>query len=135
MAPMPEPVRIMLGNRATSEPVRAIAREQEGVVTRAALLATGVSSAAIGRALAGGRLYRLLHGVYSVTDPDLLSEDAHLVAALLAAGDGAMLGCATAAWRWQLIPAPPVAIELIAPRPRKVEGVTVLLSRLRAPAT
>lgn len=75
--------------------------------------------------------HRLYPGVYSLAAPELLAENAQLVAALLAAGDGAALGLGTAAWRWELIPAPPVRIELTVPRPRAVAGV--LLFELARP--
>ena len=50
--------------------------------------------------------------------PELLTEEGHLVAALLAAGDGALLSHGTAAWRWRIIPAPPSVIALAVPRTR-----------------
>ena len=60
-----------------------------------------------------GRLHRLYPGVYSLPAPELLTQDAHLTAALLAAGPRAILARGSAAWRWQLIPAPPPTIELL----------------------
>ena len=83
------------------------------MVSRAQLLAAGVRHSAVDRALRAGRLHRLHPGIYSLPAPELLTEDAHLTAALLAAGDGAILARGTAAWRWQLIPAPPLTIELL----------------------
>jgi very-short-patch-repair endonuclease len=67
------------------------------------------------------------------TAPELAGEDALLIAALLAAGDGAVLSHGTAAWRWHIIPAPPTAIE-IAVRQRRTAppGLTLYESRLRA---
>ena len=44
---------------------------------------------AIDRALRAGRLHRVHRGVYAAVAPELLTEEGHLVAALLAAGDGA----------------------------------------------
>jgi hypothetical protein len=64
-------------------------------VTGAQLLAAGVRESAIERALRAGRLHRLHRGVYSIPAPELLTESAHLTAALLAAGKGAMLACGT----------------------------------------
>ena len=61
------------------------------VVTRAELLAAGVSRSAIGRALRAGKLHHVHRGVYATVAPELLTEDGHLLAALLAAGDGALL--------------------------------------------
>jgi very-short-patch-repair endonuclease len=102
-------------------------------VTRAELLRAGVSSSAIGRALASGDLYRLYPCVYSVVPLELLSEDGALQAAVIAAGAGATLSHGTAAWRWKLIPAPPIAVELTVPRCRKsAQGLTLFESdRLR----
>jgi very-short-patch-repair endonuclease len=130
--PVVELPRIALGNRKQSGAVRAIARDQEGIVARAQLLTASVSNAAIHRALRSGRLHLIHKGVYSTQAPELASEDALLIAALLAAGDGAVLSHGTAAWRWQLIPAPPTSIELAVPRDRTPPpGLVLHESRLR----
>ena len=73
-------------------------------------------------------------GVYSAVAPELLTEDGHLIAALLAAGDGALLSHGTAAWRWRIIPAPPSVMQLAVPQPRTARaGVELHQSgRLRA---
>ena len=103
-------------------------------MTRAQLLAAGVSRSAIDRAVRAGRLHRVHRGVYAAVAPELLTEEGHLVAALLAAGEGALLSHGTAAWRWRIIPAPPSVIELAVPRDHaQIEGLTVFVSRnLRA---
>ena len=85
-------------------------------MARGQLLASGVSRWAIDRAIRAGRLHRLHPGVHSLPAPELLTPDAYLTAALLAAGHGAILARATAAWRWQLIPAPPLTIEVLTRR-------------------
>ena len=85
-------------------------------MTRAQLLAAGVSHSAIGRAVRVGRLRRVHRGVYAAVAAELLTEDGHLLAALLAVGEGALLSHGTAAWRWRIIPAPPSVIELALPR-------------------
>jgi very-short-patch-repair endonuclease len=114
------------GNRTRSQAVRAFARDQDGVVGRAQLLAAGVSRSAIGRALCAGGMHRIYRGVYSVMAPELLTEDGRTTAALLAAGEGALLSHGTAAWRWRIIPAPPSVIELAVPQPRTAPaGVTL----------
>jgi very-short-patch-repair endonuclease len=115
-----EPPRISRGKRGQTELVHALAAEQQGVVARAQLLASGVSRWAIDRAVRSGRLHRLHPGVYSLPAPELLTEDAHLTAALLAAGHGAILARGSAAWRWQLIPAPPITIEVLTPHERRL---------------
>jgi very-short-patch-repair endonuclease len=68
--------------------------------------------------------------VYAPVAPELLTEEGHLLAALLAAGDGALLSHGTAAWRWRIIPAPPSMIELALPRDHaEIQGLTVFVSR------
>jgi hypothetical protein len=129
---MAEPPRIRRGKRGKLEVVRAIAGSQDGVVTRAQLLSAGVDRWGIDRALRTGRLYPVHRGVFLTQAPELASEDALLIAALLAAGDGAVLSHGTAAWRWQIIPAPPVRIELAVPRRRTApSGISLFESRLR----
>jgi very-short-patch-repair endonuclease len=108
--------------------VRAIAREQDGIVAQAQLLAAGASRSAIGRARRSGRLHPIHRGIYAAVAPELLTEEGHLVAALLAAGEGALLSHGTAAWRWRIVPAPPSVITLAVPRRRTVEGLTLHVS-------
>jgi very-short-patch-repair endonuclease len=122
---VPQPVRFTLGNRRKPGPVRLIAAEQHGVVARGQLLAAGGDGSAIDRALRAGVLHRVHRGVYVAVAPELLTEDGHLLAALLAAGDGALLSHGTAAWRWRIIPAPPSMITLAVPRHRTVEGLNL----------
>jgi hypothetical protein len=82
---------ITLGNRRQSHEVRDLCADQAGVVRRAQLIERGLSPAAIDRALRAGALHRLHRGVYSVVPPELLAEDASLVAALMATGRGSFL--------------------------------------------
>jgi len=123
---------ITVGNRRQSHAVRALAADQQGIVTRAQLLSAGIAESAIDRALRSGRLHRVHPGVYSTLPPELASEGALLIAALMAAGDGAVLSHGTAAWRWQIIPAPPRKIELAVPHRRKSpRGLTLHRSSFR----
>ena len=129
---MPEPPRIASGNRNVSGAVRALAGTQDGIVSRAQLLSAGVRPTAIHRAVGSGRLHHVHRGVYSTLAPELISEDGLLIAALFAAGDGAILSHGTAAWRWRIIPAPPLSIELAVPRDRAPPtGVVLHESALR----
>jgi very-short-patch-repair endonuclease len=112
---VPELRQITPGNRWQSAEVRALSASQDGIVGRAQLLELAVSGAAIDRALRSGTLHRVHCGVYSIVAPELLSEDARLIAALIAAGDGGFLSHGTAGWRWRIVAAPPVLIELSAP--------------------
>jgi very-short-patch-repair endonuclease len=128
---MPELVRICFGNRNESGPVRAIIRDQKGIVTRQQLLAAGVSVAAVHRAIHSGRLHQLHRGVYSTLPPEHITEDGLLIAALRAAGPGSLLSHGTAAWRWQLVPARPTTIELAARGRTPPAGITLHHSALR----
>jgi very-short-patch-repair endonuclease len=123
---------ISRGNRGQLDVVRGIARSQHGVAARAQLEQAGVSRWAIDRAVRSGRLHLIHPGVYSTQAPELATEDALLIAALLAAGDGAVLSHGTAAWRWHLIPAPPITIELTVPNARTPRpGLTLHRSTFR----
>jgi very-short-patch-repair endonuclease len=103
-------------------------------VARVQLLAAGVGRSAIDRALHAGRLHRVHPGIYAAVAPELLTEEGRITAALWAAGDGALLGIGTAAWRWRIIPAPPSVMQLVVPRERAdIEGLQLHVSRrLRA---
>jgi very-short-patch-repair endonuclease len=103
-------------------------------VTRAQLLARGISRSAIARALRVGKLHHIYRGVYAAVAPELLTEEGQLLAALLAAGDGALLSHGTAAWRWRIIPAPPSLMQLALPRDHaQIAGLQLFVSRnLRA---
>ena len=122
------------GNRTRSQAVRAIAGRQAGIVARAQLLSAGISNSVVARAVGSGRLHRIHPGVYAAVAPELLTEEGQLLAALLAAGDGALLSHATAAWRWRIIPAPPSVMQLAVPQPRTAPAGLVFheSGRLRA---
>jgi hypothetical protein len=78
-----------------------LARAQHGVVTREQLVGIGVSARAIDCRVAAGRLVRVHRGVYAVGLVPL-SPDARALAAVLACGPGAVLGCRSAAILWGL---------------------------------
>jgi very-short-patch-repair endonuclease len=67
--------------------------------------------------VASGHLYPKYHGVYAVGHPNLPIEG-ELTAALLAAGPGATLSHATAAWWYGLIEHQPAVIEISVPNRR-----------------
>jgi very-short-patch-repair endonuclease len=129
---MAEPPRIRPEKRGKLEVVRAIAGDQSGIVTRAQLLRAGVDRRVIDRALRSGALHPIHRGVFATLAPELAGEDALLIAALMAAGDGAVLSHGTAAWRWHIIPAPPARIELTVPRARTPpRGIALFQGQLR----
>jgi very-short-patch-repair endonuclease len=84
-----------------AEIVAHLAGRQHGVVTRAQLAAVGISSSAVGRWAAERRLHRLHRGVYAVGHP-ILTVDGRRMAAVLAAGPGAVLSHASAAALWEI---------------------------------
>jgi len=111
LAPYPnvrELTRVTPGFRGPgrTERVTGLAERQGGVVSRAQLLALGLSDSAISRWTAAGRIHRLLPTVYAVGHRAVCLEG-RLRAALLYTGDGAVLSHLTAASWWGLVDDPP----------------------------
>ncbi|MBS1868748.1 MAG: type IV toxin-antitoxin system AbiEi family antitoxin domain-containing protein [Actinobacteria bacterium] len=79
----------MRGKRC-SDPIGALAERQHGIVTRRQLVALGVDGSAIDRRTARGLLIPLHRGVFAVGHRHVTLEGRWL-AAVLAAGDGAVL--------------------------------------------
>src|SRR4051812_3682362 len=84
-----------------SERVARLAAAQGGVVSRAQLVAIGLSGSAIDRRLRRGELHPMRSGVYAVGHPHL-ERTGRMWAALLAAGPSAALSHRTAAAVWDL---------------------------------
>jgi very-short-patch-repair endonuclease len=82
--------------------IAAIASRQHGVVTVSQLREAGYDEAAVWRAMQAGRLHRLHRGMYAVGHRSLTWRGRWL-AAVLAAGDGAVLSHSSAAALWQFI--------------------------------
>ena len=96
---------------------------QRGVVTRAQLVALGFSPKAIEHRVRIGRLHRIHHGVFALGNPVLQSLGAE-TAALLYAGDNAVLSHESAAALWGLASTPSfVAITLIDRKARGQSGL------------
>lgn len=76
-----------------------LVERQHGVVTRKQLLARGLSPAAVTHRIGTGRLHPVHRGVYAVGRPDL-GQHGHWLAAVLAAGRGALLSHLSAAVLW-----------------------------------
>ncbi|HEV7482232.1 MAG TPA: type IV toxin-antitoxin system AbiEi family antitoxin domain-containing protein [Solirubrobacterales bacterium] len=74
---------------------------QHGVVTRAQLLALGVSARSIDHRLANGRLHSLMRGVYAVGRPTI-GKRGWWMAAVLACGPEALLSHHSAAALWRI---------------------------------
>jgi very-short-patch-repair endonuclease len=76
-----------------------MARRQHGIVTRRALLGLGFSGEAIDHRIEKGRLHPVMRGVYAVGWPATTREQ-RWMAAVLAAGDRAVLSHGSAAALW-----------------------------------
>ncbi|MEK6277465.1 MAG: type IV toxin-antitoxin system AbiEi family antitoxin domain-containing protein [Actinomycetota bacterium] len=81
-----------------------LAERQHGVVARRQLFALGLGPRTIERRIARERLHRIHRGVYAVGHRSL-SAHGHWLAAVLAAGPGAVLSHRSAAALWELRPA------------------------------
>jgi Transcriptional regulator, AbiEi antitoxin/Protein of unknown function (DUF559)/AbiEi antitoxin C-terminal domain len=104
-------------------------KRQHGVVSRQQLLELGYSSKAIEHRIRQGRLHRIWRGVYAVGRREL-SDDGHLMAAVLACGLAAVLSHESAAYRWQIMRRRPDRIQLSVPEParRSHRGIVVYRS-------
>ena len=104
-----------------AQTVERLAADQAGTVARRQLLAEGVGQASVNRALNGGRLLQVHRGVYRV--PGAPTDDRqHLWAALLLAGDGAVVshGSAARLWRFQAVEPCPTTVTI--PHRRTIVG-------------
>jgi hypothetical protein len=78
-----------------------LVNSQHGVVTRAQLLALGVSGRSIEHRLANGRLHALMRGIYAVGRPSV-GRRGWWMAAVLACGPEALLSHRSAAALWRI---------------------------------
>jgi hypothetical protein len=99
-----------------------IAGASHGVVTRAQLLAAGVTPGEIKNRLLSGALLRQHAGVYRVGH-EAPSLEARYMAAVRAGGDRALLSGLAAAHLWRLVKGEPPAAEITAPAQRRIEGL------------
>jgi hypothetical protein len=104
----------MGGLSAIEIEIHALAARQHGLVARRQLLALGLGEDAIDHRLSNGRLRRLHRGVYALGHRELRREG-HALAAVLAAGEGAVLSHRSAAGLWGIRPWSGSFIELTAP--------------------
>jgi very-short-patch-repair endonuclease len=98
--------------------VARVAAAQWGAIDDGQLRDCGIGAHAIARWVAAGRLHPRYPGVHAYGHAALPIEG-ELTAALLAAGPGATLSHATAAWWWGLIEKQPSVIEISVPRRRR----------------
>lgn len=110
--------------------IAELAAAQYGVVSRAQLLAAGISSAAIETRLRGHRLHAIHRGVYVVGHTALVPL-ARELAAVLACGPDAALSHRSAASLWQVLEAEDGPIDVTVPRSnRRRPGLRVHRSRV-----
>jgi very-short-patch-repair endonuclease len=114
--------------RTVDEELARIASAAHGVVTAAQLLSAGVTRREIEVRLRKGGLIRVHRGVYRVGHR-APSIEATYLAAVLAAGDGALLCGRAAAHLLGLVKGEAPAPEVIARTERRVEGVKTHRSR------
>lgn len=102
--------------RKTSAPpgrvLARIAELQHGVVSRLQVLALGLDDGWISRAGRSGRLHRIHHGVYAVGHRRLTQRGLWM-AAVLAAGEGALLSHFSAGLLWGIIDRDPGVIHTL----------------------
>lgn len=101
--------------RGADRVIAELAGRQHGVVSRRQLLALGVGRRAIQRRIGGGRLHRVRPGVYAVGHR-VLSQRGWWLAAVLAAGPGAVLSHRSAAALWGIRPTTRTRIEVTSSR-------------------
>ncbi len=112
--------------------IAGLAGRQYGVVSRAQLIANGLSERQVDRRLAAGWLLRLHPGVYAVGHRAPRRE-ARWLAAVLACGPGAVLSHRSAGALWEIIDRERPQPEVTVRARRRTPGVIVHRGRL-APA-
>jgi very-short-patch-repair endonuclease len=105
--------------------VLRLAERQWGVIARWQLERCGITTGAIARLVASGRLHRIYPRVYAVGHKSLCTEG-RLLAAILYAGPGAAMSYASATSWWAFIPSLPHTTDVTSPhRRRSLNGVRV----------
>src|SRR4051812_7998300 len=92
-----------------------------GLLTTTELLAAGLTASSISKRVARGAMRRWYPGVYSY-GPGELSREAEWMAAVLAAGAGAVLSHRSAAALWEIRRDWRVITDVLAPRGRRPKG-------------
>jgi very-short-patch-repair endonuclease len=122
------------GTRRVDAAIAGLASAQYGVVSRAQLESLGLGRRAIGHRLESGRLHAVHRGVYAVGH-HVLSVSARWMAAVLAAGPGAVLRRRDAAALLGIRPSERGRIEITAPRQRRRPGIDISCTHLEPDET
>ena len=104
--------------------IAAIAASQHGLITIAQLARVGLSPSAVTKRVERGVLFRRYRGVYVVGQP-ALSQEGEWMAAVLAAGPGAVLSHVCAAQLHGISRFRSPRITVLSPWKRRPEGVVV----------
>lgn len=112
----------------TGRAVWALARKQHGVVTRAQLLALGLTRRGIEHRRANGRLHCVWRGVYAVGRPEL-SRRGVWMAAVLSCGPGGALSHESAAALWGIARESGWDVHVTVPRPVKRRRPSIAVHR------
>ena len=117
------------GTPRTERLIGELAARQHGVVSRAQLVDAGLTAKMLDGRVARGQLLRLHRGVYAVGHKQLRREG-HWLAAVLAAGPGAVLSHRTAAALHGIRSTSPVSVDVTARGERtRQPGIHVHLTR------
>jgi very-short-patch-repair endonuclease len=108
--------------RTVEEKLARLAGAGHGVVTRQQLLSAGVTRQEIASRLQSGGLIREHRGVYRVGHRAPSTEALYL-AAVLAGGEGALLGGRAGAYLLEIVKGAPPPPEVITRTQRRIEGV------------
>jgi predicted transcriptional regulator of viral defense system len=103
--------RAELVERRWDPRIAVLAARQHGVIARRQLEAIGLGRGAIAHRVSAGRLHRVHRGVYAVGHR-VLTVDGKRMAAVLAAGPGAVLSHASAAALWEIRPTAAARIDV-----------------------
>jgi very-short-patch-repair endonuclease len=110
--------------------IEGIAAEQHGLICRAQLADLGLGEDAIDHRLTLGRLIRVHRGVYAVGHR-LLTQRGRWLAAVLAAGEGAVLSHRSAAGLWGLPASGGRDIDVTVPSNRRAtDGIAIHRTKL-----
>ena len=120
----------MSGQRAPDHAIAELADRQHGVVSREPLRALGLTDDDIDYRIAIGRLHPVHRGVFAVGHR-VLTPNGRRLAAVLAAGEGAVLSHASAAALWDLRPSAATRIDVtIAKRGGRRERARIRIHRV-----
>lgn len=106
--------------------ISAIASRRRNLIITEELLGLGMSRSAISRWVAAGRLFRIHTGVYAVGS-SWLDDEGRRLAAVLAAGPGAVLAGLSAlqAWNFSRFRASRIEIAVPKQRRRRIDGARI----------